>query len=61
METIFDKNTYLPNEMCRAKIVLDNSQRNVALESVRLAVEQELEFHANGHVHRELRPLVEQT
>ena len=38
----FEKNIYEPHEVCRAIITLDNSNCNVDVTQVRLAVEQDI-------------------
>lgn len=43
--------------MCRAHVDLDNKNCNVALNNVRLALEQEISIHADGHHWRTTREL----
>lgn len=52
IEVTFDRNTFLPNEVCTADIHIDNTNCNIAMNHVRLAVEQELEIETGIHRYR---------
>lgn len=56
----FERNTFFPNEICRAQADVDNTQCNLGVHDVRLAVEQDLEIDAGGHRFRETYTLTEQ-
>ena len=49
IEVKFPKNSFFPNEVVDAKVLLDNTRCNVALTNVRLAVEQETSIRCHGH------------
>jgi sporulation-control protein spo0M len=50
--TTFEKNIFVPNEMCKAIVSIDNSQCNLSIQNVRLALEQELVLTTGGHTFR---------
>lgn len=58
IEVQFDKNTYLPNEYVRSRVALDNSQCQLNMKHVRLAVEQVIHIHAQGHNYSDTITLV---
>jgi hypothetical protein len=58
IESIFNKDTFEPHETCTVRVVVNNSQCNVAMHNMRLAVEQEIELHADGHTFRETYTLI---
>jgi hypothetical protein len=48
----FEKNVFEPSEICKAIVNIDNSQCNLNINNVRLAIEQELKLKvtpAGGH------------
>lgn len=50
---VFDKNVFAPNERCVAETMIDNDHCNLAINSVRLAVEQDLEIECGNHRFRQ--------
>ena len=59
IEVVFDKNVFEPHEVCKAHVHLDNARCNVNLNEVRLAIEQDLEVHADGQTYRNLFTLAD--
>lgn len=45
----FDKNVFEPHEICKAFVNIDNSQCNLNMQHVRLAIEQELTLRGSGN------------
>lgn len=45
----FDKNVFDPTEVCKAFVNVDNSQCNIGMRAVRLALEQELTLTSNDN------------
>ncbi|CDW78366.1 UNKNOWN [Stylonychia lemnae] len=55
----FDKNTFMPHEKCKSEIKLDNSRCNIALNTVRFTMEQEITIKCGTHIYRSVRTIKE--
>jgi len=49
MSSVFEKNVFLPNEVVRGQVKVDNSHCQIDCTSVVFAVEQRLAMHAEHH------------
>ena len=59
MECTFDKNSFFPNEVAKAKVTVDNSQCSLPLTDVRMQVEQEITMQCDGGYFRDVFVLAE--
>lgn len=61
MWSMFEKNQFVPTEMCRGKVHVDNSNCQIAANRVSFYIEQRLRVEAGHHSHTYSKRLVNKT